>query len=238
MAQKTEEVAVSGTLALVGGGEFRPGCEAMDAELLELNGSRDPSVLVVPTAASMENPLKAAENGVRYFTNLGAKALGLMVLESSHANDPTMCISLEEATHVYLTGGSPAHLLGVLKDSLFLEKLKEWLEGGGVLAGSSAGAMVMGSLMRRPGEGTWVEALGLAGRVAVLPHHESSVPADVARGLEGVLPENTLVLGIDGMTGCVGGSWNWRVVGTGRATMYQGGKWRTFNQGEELPTSL
>ena len=44
---------MSGTLALVGGGEFSEGC-SFDAALLEASGASE--VLVVPTGAAYEHP--------------------------------------------------------------------------------------------------------------------------------------------------------------------------------------
>ena len=76
-----------GRIALVGGDEFRPGCEEMDRAILALTGLRCPSVLVVPTAAAKQNPSRAASNGVGYFSALDAEASALMVLGPDDAND-------------------------------------------------------------------------------------------------------------------------------------------------------
>ena len=65
---------MGGIIGLVGGDEFRPGCEGMDRTILETTGVRRPSLLVVPTAAAGENPSRAASNGVAYFSSLGAIA--------------------------------------------------------------------------------------------------------------------------------------------------------------------
>ena len=47
---------MSGKLALIGGDEFRRGCEAMDEAILKETGKSSPVVLIVPTAAAFENP--------------------------------------------------------------------------------------------------------------------------------------------------------------------------------------
>ena len=65
-------------IALVGGDEFRPGCEEMDRAILDSTGLERPSLLVIPTAAAQEKPEKAASNGVSYFSALGADASPLM----------------------------------------------------------------------------------------------------------------------------------------------------------------
>ena len=40
---------------------------------------------------------------------------------------------------------------------------------------------------------------------------------------------------IDARTGCLGTPGNWRVVGSGRVTVYQGSEWQIFNSGDKLP---
>ena len=83
---------MSGTIALVGGDEFRVGCEDMDREVMRASGRHSPekgnpaSVIIIPTAA-VTGPAKAANDGVTHFAALGGSASQLMVLESSHAND-------------------------------------------------------------------------------------------------------------------------------------------------------
>ena len=163
---------MSGRLALVGGDEFRQGCESMDATILvwRMRRFEHPVVLIVPTAAAFENPARAADNGVRHFRSLGADASPLMVLSHDDAMDAGMASEIESADVVYLTGGNPAHLLDSLQDSLLLDAIQSSLESGGTLAGSSAGAMVMGSWMRFRGE--WTRTLGVAAGMATLPHHE------------------------------------------------------------------
>jgi cyanophycinase len=191
-------------------------------------------VLIVPTAAAFENPSKAARNGVSHFGRLGAKAEALMVLKKADANDESMVGRLGSAEVVYLTGGDPNHLLSVLEGSRLAEGLKGWMEEGGVLAGSSAGAMVMAEWMGLTRAGGPARGLGLATGVAVLPHHERAEPGRVARELMEVTPPGLTALGINGATGCVGEGGTWRVMGKGRVVCYREGRWREFKVGETL----
>lgn len=221
-----------GPIALVGGDEFRPGCRGMDKALLELGASDQPAVLVIPTAAAAEGrPDMAAANGVVYFSSLGAQAMPLMVLSREEANVPELEVALEGISHVYFSGGSPDHLLEVLRGSLLLERILEWREEGRVLAGSSAGAMVMGEYMRSPRSGEWVEGLGVCPGVGVLPHHEGRDPAEVSASLQGALPERIDVLGIDAQSGCVMKDGKWEVLGEGGVTVYRREGWRRYVAG-------
>ena len=202
---------MSGKLALIGGDEFRRGCESMDEAILRATGKSSPVVLIVPTAAAFENPARAADNGVRHFAALGADARPLMVLDRSDAENPDLASEVESADVVYLTGGSPAHLLETLRESALLAAILGGLERGAVLAGSSAGAMAMGSWMRFH---EWHPALGIAKRVASLPHHERSDPDAVSRELGDGAPDDlSIVLGIDGRSGAISGPDGWTVAG-------------------------
>ena len=221
---------MTGPIALVGGDEFRAGCEEMDRAILEAAGTPSPSLLVLPTAAARENPARAADNGVRHFAALGANADSLMVLDSSHANDAALLAPLAAADVVYVTGGSPAHLLEVLNGSLLLAKLLDANRRGAVLAGSSAGAMVLGEWMRFRG---WRRALNVLPGLAVLPHHERADPRAVARELADDAPAGVAALGIDAMSGVLGRPGDWRVVGAGRVTLYRNGAWSRHAAGTD-----
>ena len=160
---------MAGLIALVGGDEFRPGCESMDEQILKATGVSTPKVVVVPTAAAHSRPDIAAANGASYFNGLGANAQPLMVLDADDANNTDLVTSIDDADIIYLSGGNPSHLLDVLTSSVMLEKIHKALDRGAIVAGSSAGAMVMGTWMRFR---EWRQALGLSGDVVTLPHHE------------------------------------------------------------------
>ncbi len=226
-----------GQIALVGGDEFRTGCEEMDREIMRESGHDPAKVVVVPTAA-VTGPAKAANDGATHFGALGGDSSRLMLLERNHAEDPDFFAPATMADVVYFTGGSPEHLLETVFDSPFLKAVLESVDRGAVLAGSSAGAMVMGSMMRRPKAGGWVEALGLVPGIAVLPHHERSDQAETFSELQESAPSGLTFLGIDARTGCLGRPGNWRVVGSGRVTVYQGSEWQIFDSGDKLPAGF
>jgi cyanophycinase len=228
---------MSGQIALVGGDEFRPGCEEMDREIMRASGKDPAKVVVIPTAA-VTGPTKAANDGSTHFNSLGGDSSRLMLLERSQAENPEFYAPAVSADVVYFTGGSPDHLLETVRKTPFLAALLASVEGGSVLAGSSAGAMVTGSMMRRPGAGGWIEALGVVPGVAVLPHHERRDQAETSKELQQSAPSGLTYLGIDARTGCLGSPGDWRVVGFGRVTVYQGSDWQVFNAGDKLPAGF
>jgi cyanophycinase len=215
----------------MGGDEFSDECREMDRAILSATGARHPSVLVVPTAAAFENPSLAASNGIEYFAGLGADVSALMVVQRTQADAAELLSPIDSADLIYFTGGNPSHLLDVLAESLLLQKLREALERGAVLAGSSAGAMVLGSWMRFR---RWREALGVVPGVAVLPHHERSDPDAVSKELAKSAPPELTAMGIDAMTCCLGGPKGWKALGAGSVTVYRGGQWRRFASGQTL----
>ena len=222
---------MAGLMALVGGEEFRQYCKEMDQEIMRATGKDPARVVVIPTAA-VTGPAKAANDGVTHFAALGGDAAQLMVLDREQAQDDQLAQGVAGADVIYFTGGDPGHLLESLRDSRLLAAILERVEQGAILAGSSAGAMVMGSQMRRPRAGGWAPGLGLAAGIVVLPHHERSDPAEVAQQLQGHLSENLTALGIDAQTGCLGQPGNWRVIGSGKVTVYWPEGWQVYPAGE------
>ena len=210
-----------GPLALVGGDEWRPGCD-FDAELLAAAASRD--VVILPTAAAYEHPEKAVECARAWFASLGATARGLMVLGRPDAEDEANAAVVGGASFVYLGGGSPLHLRSVLKGSRLWDALVGAWQGGAVVAGSSAGAMVLTDPMVDPRGGALTVGLGLVEQIAVIPHfgHENAekVHRSIALAAPGLpvvgIPERTaLIRDPDGA---------WRQAGQGDVQVFVSGR--------------
>ena len=225
------EVKMTGTIALVGGDEFRRHCREMDGEIMQAASRHPARVVVIPTAAAYAGPEKAAQDGVTHFNSLGGRAESLMILDREQAEDADLVAGVAAADLIYFTGGNPNHLLDTLRDSRLLAAIRAAVEQGGILAGSSAGAMVMGSWMRRPRSAEWAPGLGLVPGTAILPHHENSNPAVVFDQLQSRLSDGLTVLGIDAQTGVLGPPGRWRVVGHGQVTVYQAGDWQVHLAG-------
>ena len=226
---------MAGLIALVGGDEFRRYCVEMDQEILAATGREQARVVVLPTAA-VNGPVKAAHDGVTHFTGLGGNGQPLMILEREQADAPGIVERLAGADVIYFTGGNPNHLLETLQDSRLLAAMLEAMENGAILAGSSAGAMVMGSVMRRPRADEWVNGLGIAEGVCVLPHHERSNPEQVAEQVQDRLSDSLTILGIDAQTACLGSGGEWRVSGHGKVTVYRPQGWKQYQPGETFST--
>jgi cyanophycinase len=222
---------------LVGGGEFSPGCENMDRDILKASGQDPARIIVIPTAA-LTDPTRAASHGVQYFSRLGGDASSLMVLDRIQANDARSIQIIEKAGVIYFTGGNPEHLLNTITNTRLLDAIASAIDNRAVLVGSSAGAMVLGSLMRKPSSGRWVDGLGIVPGYAVLPHHEESDPAEISHFLQTQTPFKLTTLGIDSKTGCLGTPDSWRVIGSGQVTVYRGSGRTVYSSGDRIPADV
>lgn len=211
---------MSGTLALVGGDEWRPGCD-FDRELLEVSGGNE--VLVLPTAAAYEHPDRAIEAAQRWFEDLGATVRPLRVLTRRDAVNDVNVTPVAEAGFIYLSGGSPMHLRSVLKDSPVWDALVTAWQRGAVLAGSGSGAMVLCDPMVDPRGGALTLGLGLIEPVAVIPHHDTWSEDKAKRTLR-IAPEGLPIAGIDARTALVRDPDGvWRATGAGAVIVYLDG---------------
>ena len=224
---------MTGLIALVGGNEFRRDCEPMDRALLARLGS-EPSVVIVPTAAAHENPGKAAENGVRYFRRLGARAEAAMIIDANTARQASFVAQIRNADLVYFTGGDPVHLLETMCDSPAWKAALEVLDRGGAIAGSSAGAMICGGQMWAPGDG-WREGLGLVPQIAVIPHHATLAARWNADRIRATLPAGITLVGIDEATALIGSGQSWQVIGPGEVVVYRAESPSVFTSGQSVP---
>jgi cyanophycinase len=212
----------TGTLALVGGAEWREGCRKFDSALLEAAGTDE--VLVLPTAAAFENPRRAVETARSYFEELGANVSGLMVLGRAEAEDDTNAAVVRSSRFVYVGGGSPMHLRSVLKGSRLWQALLDAWHDGAVLAASSAGAMVLCDPMVDPRGGAYTVGLGLLANMPIFPHHDTA-PAHLRERSMELRPEGAILVGIDEQTALIRDpDGSWRVAGQGLVTLYGPGR--------------
>lgn len=204
-----------GVVALVGGGEWQEGC-TFDAELLARAGGE---VTVLPTAAAYEHPERAVDQARRWFAALGGRATGLMVLSRADAEDDANAEAVAQSRFIYLGGGSPLHLRSVLKDSAVWTGIRHAWQQGAVVAGSSAGAMVLTDPMVDPRGGALTLGLGLVEQLAVIPHFRGWSD-DRAHRAVGLAASGLVVAGIEERTALIRGpQGSWRPAGAGRVEL-------------------
>jgi cyanophycinase len=221
-------------VALAGGNEFRRDCDPMDRALIARLSGPAQQLAILPTAATNENPYVAGESGARHFRRLGVRADKLMIVDEAGANDAALVGLLEDYAGLYFTSGDPVYLRDTLLGSKAWEAVKDVAARGGLVAGSSAGAMVLGEkLWRFDG---WTDGLALAPGLAVLPHHATLSARWDARAMAAALPPSVTLVGIDEATALL--LPENLVLGIGQVTIYGRGAPRAYGPGEtvEMPT--
>jgi cyanophycinase len=186
------------TVCLQGGGEFSPGCRAMDKALLER--ADGPVVITALAAESGHDYRIAVDNGVRHFRALGSSDV---VAAPDVREQPSEALQvLRAARVVVLPGGSPARLLTALIASPVGRLVQDLLADGGAVMGASAGAMVLCDWTvlpeRRGPTGLAVaRGLGVVPGVVVVPHWSGgSSRRDWLRAISDGVPDEVHVLGL------------------------------------------
>ncbi len=210
-----------GHILLEGGAEFGGRMSEPDLHAIELAGGFDAPIRILPTAAAPDNNhVRAGNNGLRWFKSLGAKDVEItFVIDQASANDESIAATLRNAKLIYLLGGFPRYTGETLTNSLAWQGALEAYQHGAVLAGSSAGAMVMCEHYYDPYEGKLLNGLNLIPNACVLPHHNNFGRGWAAQ-LTKQLPNVTLI-GIDEGTGMISENEQWTVHGAGQVTLYR-----------------
>src|SRR5260370_10452498 len=134
-----------GYLLLEGGAEFSGQMAEPDKRAIELACGFDAPITIIPTAAAPDNNhQRAGNNGVRWFHHLGATHVeSLPVIDKASANDAHLATKISQSRLIYMLGGFTGYLGETIKDSASWQAMLRAYKSGAVIAGSSAGAMVM-----------------------------------------------------------------------------------------------
>jgi cyanophycinase len=154
------------------------------------------------------------------------------LIDRESAADPGIAGALSEGQLIYILGGFPGYLAEVLEQSPAWQAILNVQTRGGVLAGSSAGAMVLCRHYYDPGLQRLRKGLGLLPNACILPHHDT-FGRQWAPALLEQLPGATLI-GIDEQTGLIGRieEDRWLVRGRGAVTLYSDGGSHAFRDGD------
>jgi cyanophycinase-like exopeptidase len=249
-----------GVLALVGSGEYLSQMQAIDRFLLGTLGKSSETtvdsgtvrVVVIPTASALELGMPEHWNrmGVEHFRALGAEVTPVMLLSRDDAGDPQLLQALRGADLYYFSGGNPEHVIETLRDTRAWAIIRDRYLAGAVLAGCSAGAMMLGgftlsvrSVMRgQPPQ--WLPALGIAPGIVVMPHFDRVADfagPEVFRAILESAPASATLVGIDEDTALIHLPTNrsdarWRVMGRQTVSVFgsHGGR-VIYHAGDSVP---
>jgi len=229
-----------GPVALVGAGEFLPTMADFDEGLLLSTGRTRPRVVILPTASYPDGEevfTRWAAMGVAHFGSLGAEVEPVLVRDRAGAEDGAAAQAVGEADLIYLSGGKPAHLMDALGGTAVGRALTAAHERGAILAGCSAGAMVLAGntfdfrLRLMPWLMRWRDGLGFVPDASVVPHYDAW-PEPLSALIALQAPRGSVVLGIDEETAAVGRDGAWQVHGRSRVTVWRGHHRERYRAGE------
>jgi peptidase E len=165
-------------LALFGSGEFTPQVDKIDEYLI--TRFKPKNIAVLPTAAGLESDVsKWLDMAKLHYAKFSLPVIQVPVLNKDQANDQKLTGLLAGADWIFFSGGNPSYLLQSLENTKLWKIVMGRLNDGALLAGSSAGAMIMGKFVLTPSlramfshnETFWQSAFGLVD-YTVLPHFD------------------------------------------------------------------
>lgn len=207
-----------GILALVGSGEYLPPMEPVDRWLLD-RLEEPPRVVCLPTAAGTEGAARLRywmALGVEHFHRLGCQVTALPLSDRAGAQRADFVQEIQTANFIYFSGGKPDYLMSVMEGTPVWESVLSVLDRGGVVAGCSAGAMIMGArLMRYPVPGIGSVGFGLLPGSVIIPHFDE-LPNFFIQALMMLNGRSGSFYGIEGNTALVSYASCLQVIGMGR----------------------
>jgi cyanophycinase-like exopeptidase len=164
---------------------------------------------------------------------MGARVEGCQIQTRKDASDPRFLQQLRNAASIYLCGGDPGAAREVLVDSPAADVLSSAYRAGIPLAGSSAGAMVLGTECLLPGQDFCLRP-GLGLIPAVVVPHWSGAGASWRQVAERLAREHQ-VIAIDESTGLCWDGLAWAARGPGRAVLVTSTGEEEMGEGRPLP---
>jgi cyanophycinase len=210
----------------------------MDADLLR-RADGGPVVVTALAGAEGREYRTAGENGVRHFRELGAA--DVTVAPDVREDREGALAALRRARLLVLPGGSPSRLLEALQRTPVGDLVRELLDDGVVVLGSSAGAMVICEWTvlpdRRGPKGTAVvRGLGLVPSLVVVPHWSGgSSRGEWLRAVDETVPSGVHVVGLPEESGVLVEDRALTAVGTRPTTLVTEGAELALGQTWRFP---
>ncbi|MGE5656629.1 MAG: cyanophycinase [Actinomycetota bacterium] len=132
------------TIMVIGGAEDKVHGREILQTFFNRAGGVNARLAIVPSAS--RDPEAISSRYRTIFEDMGAQAIKVFdIREREQGEDPAWKELLEDCTGLFMTGGDQLRLCGLLADTPVMDKIRmEAREGKLVLAGTSAGAAVMG----------------------------------------------------------------------------------------------
>ncbi len=134
-------------IMIIGGAEDKVHGREILRSFFNRSGSTDARIAIIPSAS--REPAVIGERYREIFTEMGAKGIEILdIRDRDQCEDPLLQSYVENCTGVFMTGGDQLRLCGLLADTPFMNMVRQRAQRGDItLAGTSAGAAVMGHFM-------------------------------------------------------------------------------------------
>ncbi len=220
-------------IAITGSGEYLEPIKMVDKELLK-KLSTTPYVLTLSTAAGNESVsrLNYWKNlATEHFNSLGVEHKHLQALDRDDLNSKGVLNEMSKANFVYFSGGNPNHLYSSIEGSSFYNSMLE-VENRGIIAGCSAGAMIMGEKMiKGPG-------LRLIKNSIIIPHYGESYYSWVANTVKLLNKGKYKLICLEKNTYFILSKNNIEIIGSQNVHIIYKDSHKTFSDGNQLETSI
>ncbi|MBC7743113.1 MAG: cyanophycinase [Bdellovibrionaceae bacterium] len=226
-----------GTLIIIGGREDKE----KDMEILkEIANQTGKAKLVIATIASRVSE-EVWHDYKKIFADLGVKNTVHFTIErSEEARDQKNLALFDNVKTIFFTGGDQLKITTKLGGSPILEKIMEIYHTGGVIAGTSAGAAIMGKTMLVGSEnaeshkvGNWMMAPGIGFVEDIIVDQHFAQRGRIGRLLGAVaLNPGILGIGIDEDTAIIIKDGNFKVIGSNAVYVVDGQKISSTNISE------
>ncbi|MBX2871720.1 MAG: cyanophycinase [Saprospiraceae bacterium] len=221
----------NGALIIIGGGRLD---KVFYQKFKELAGGADAPIVIIPTANSdfgLNRDSGYVNTKSRFLAEGFKQVTVLHTRNREEANSAAFTQAIREAKGVWFPGGRQWRLADSYLNTETHEALKDLLDRGGVIAGSSAGATIQGSYLARGDSktntimmGDHEEGLGFVTNIAIDQHLLArNRQFDLFEILEH-RPE-LLGIGLDENTGIVVQGDQFEVIGASLVAIYDGKKW-------------
>ncbi len=230
-AQQETKMNPKGTLLIMGGECTN---DFFISKFAALTGNIESNIVIIPTA--MEDKFLDTDRDLELlkkpFVDIGFKNIQIVhTREKNVANSDSLNDVLLSADGVWITGGRQWRLAKSYHGTEIVRSLTTLLNEGKVIAGTSAGASIMGSVLVRGDSkdhtimlGDFQHGFAFISNFAIDQHH-------IARNRQFDMFElkkekpTILGIGIDENTGIVLNQNKFRVIGKSYVTIYDGTRW-------------
>lgn len=229
--QKSELDSEVGSLLIMGGACTN---EYFLTQFSGLSGGLESHIVIIPSA--MEDDLLDSETGFNRikqpFVDLGFTNIKVLHTRSREvANSDSLNAMILGADGVWITGGRQWRLAKTYNETEIVNSLKTIYNNGKVIAGTSAGASIMGSALVRGDSldptimlGSYQQGFNFIESCAIDQHH-------LTRNRQFDLFEikrihaDLLGIGIEENTGIIVNNGKFKVIGSGYVSIYDGTRW-------------